>query len=245
MKKRFIILPVFLLVFIGVGFLVYQSLNSLESAIKRAIESYGSDILQAEVSLQKVKLDITSGSASLSGLVIGNPKGYKTEHAMKVGELQLSLDLDSITEQPIVIREVLVQEPNIILEKQDGVSNFDTLLKNVEAFTGESEPGDAENSLNPKIIIEHLRVNDAKVGVSFSLIEGKALSLPMPDIHLKDIGKDSGGASPAEAAREIMGSMNEAIGSVLGGIKDGAANVLKKGADGVKKVGDKLKGLFE
>ena len=164
---------------------------------------------------------------------------------MKVGELTLSLDLDSITDHPIIIKDILVMEPDIIFEKLDGVSNFDALLKNVEAYTGEDESGDKDDSKTPKIIIENLRVQDAKVGASFKLIEGKALSLPMPDIHLKDIGKESGGASPAEAAREIMGSMNQAIGSVLGGIKDGAANVLKKGKEGVKKVGDKLKGLFE
>ncbi len=245
MKKRYIILPLFLLLLLGIGFVAYKSLNSLESAIKHAIQTYGSDILQAEVSLQKVNLDITDGTAGLGGLKIGNPKGYKTEHAMKVADLQLRLDLDSITNQPIVIKDILVMEPDIIFEKLDGVSNFDALLNNIEAYTGESEASDEDGSSAPKIVIENLRVQDAKVGASFKLIEGKALSLPMPDIHLKDIGKDKGGASPAEAAREIMGSMNQAIGSVLGGIKDGAANVLKKGKEGAKKVGDKLKGLFE
>jgi len=35
----------------------------------------------------------------------------------------------------------------------------------------------------------------------------KQISTDLPEIHLKDIGKDKGGSSPAEAAKEIFGAL--------------------------------------
>ncbi len=76
----------------------------------------------------------------------------------------------------------------------------------------------------------------------------------MPDIHLEDIGKKDDGASPAEVAKEIMGSVKSSVGSAVGTlnldkvlgnvggtIKEGASSVLDKG----KEEGGKIKGLFQ
>lgn len=245
MKKRYIALPAVLLLFIGVGFIIYKSLGSLDSAIQQAVEKYGSEILQTDVRLRQVNLDITEGKAALSGLHVGNPKGYKTDYAMKVESLRVNLDLDSITSSPVLIKEVLIEAPDLIYEKIDGVSNFDALLNNIDAYTGGGSSEKQEDDSGAKLVIENLRINDGKVGVSYKIMQGKTMTVPLPDIHLKDIGKDKGGASPGEVAKQVMGKMTSSIGSALGGIKDGAGKVLEKGKEGAKKVGDKLKGLFD
>ena len=56
---------------VAVVFLV----SSLDSIVKEAVEKYGSEIIQAEVRLNKVEIDATSGQGGLGGLKIGNPKG--------------------------------------------------------------------------------------------------------------------------------------------------------------------------
>jgi hypothetical protein len=87
----------------------------------------------------------------------------------------------------------------------------------------------------------------------------------LPDIHLKDLGKKKGGASPAEIAKEIFAALYDKIQSpmVMGALNDqlkklgvgSIADIEKaaKGAGGIVEgagkeaegVTDKVKGLFE
>ena len=65
--------------------------------------------------------------------------------------------------------------------------------------------------------------------------------MAVPDLHLRDIGKKSNGATAGEAAKQILGALTQNVVKAtaslnLGGIDTDA---LKKGA------GDKFKGLFK
>ena len=247
MKKRYIIIPLVIVLLAGGGFLLYKSLGSLDQLIQSAVENVGSDMLQAEVKLAGVNLDIQKGEAGLNGLYVGNPAGYKTDYAMKLEQLKLTLDIQSLTSDTILIKEVLVQAPDLIYEKQNGVSNFDALLNNVKTYTGseggdEKEPG---NDNSPKLIIEDLYIKDASAAVSYQLMQGKTLRVSPPNIHLQDIGKKKGGVKPAEVVSEVIGKLTGGISTALGSITDGAGKVLEKGKEGIKNVGDKLKGIFD
>ena len=247
MKKRVILIPLVILLLAGGGFLIYKSLGSLDQLIKSAVENVGSDMLQAKVKLGGVSLDIQSGEAGLTGLFVGNPAGYKTDYAMKLEQLKLTLDLESLTSDTILVKEVLVQAPALIYEKKDGVSKFDALLKNVKDYTGSGGGGGKApgNDDSPKLIIEDLYINDASAAISYQIMQGKTLSVNPPNIHLRDIGKDKGGATPAEVVSEVIGQMTGGISTALGGVVDGAGKVLEKGKEGIKNVGDKLKGIFD
>ncbi|MEE8517023.1 MAG: hypothetical protein V3T02_10325, partial [Alphaproteobacteria bacterium] len=68
-------------VIVAVIILVVFVFSSLESLIKAGVETYGTEITQAKVTLETVELDITSGKGALAGLVVGNPKGFQTPSA--------------------------------------------------------------------------------------------------------------------------------------------------------------------
>src|SRR3546814_1619733 len=53
-----------------------------------------------------------------------------------------------------------------------------------------------------------LVISGGKIGISAAALQGRSLSSPLPTIHLKDIGKDKGGASPAEVAQKIIGTIS-------------------------------------
>ena len=85
--------------------------------------------------------------------------------------------------------------------------------------------------------------------MSAEFLGGKKVGTPLPNIHLKDIGKKGGkntGASPAEVAEKIIASIsNGETGAVskipIGSIKDalgGVGGSLKEGATGITKGGD-------
>ncbi len=230
------ILVVLILLVVGGGYFLLSNLGSL---IVAAVEEYGSDVTQTEVSLANAEVDITSGEGALSGLTVGNPSGFNTERAFSLGEIAVKLDTDSVTGDTIVIKEILVANPEVTYELGDGGSNIDAIRENVEAFMtaqggggsassesgGSGEAGSAER----KLVIEDLYIRGGTVKVSANFLEGEQLRAGLPEIHLQNIGKDSGGASPEQVVGQIIASLGDATGKAISGLN---LDVLRQGAEG-------------
>jgi hypothetical protein len=75
------------------------------------------------------------------------------------------------------------------------------------------------------IIIDNIYVRDAKVQF------GDTLGLPMPDVHLRDVGKRSNGASAGEVVKAVWGSVAGGATNVAsragGAVKAGAKTVIE------------------
>ena len=53
------------------------------------------------------------------------------------------------------------------------------------------------------MVIDRVTVSNGTISIVTPLV-GKALTAPLPTIELTDIGRDKGGASPAEAFKKIV-----------------------------------------
>lgn len=260
MKKILIGLGVVAVVVVGaIAFLV----GNLDSLIKQAVEDVGSRATGAEVSLANVEVSVTDGSGALSGLRVGNPSGFKTDYAFDLGGISLSIDPNTVTSDPVVIREIVIDGPKLIYELSGTDSNIDAIQKNVDAFANSLGAGGGGSSSSsggegPKLVIEDLYIRGGEVSVSAGFLEGKALGTPLPDIHLEDIGKDDGGASPAEVASQVISSLTDGITGLnlegmmkdVSGAAAAAAEEASKAAEGVageasKAVEDATKGIGE
>ena len=267
--KRAILIGIGGAVVIAAG-AIYFVVSSLDTLIQEAVETYGSDIIQAEVTLDGVELDPGSGRGALRGLKVGNPQGFKTPSAFQLGMVSISVDIGSITGDTVVIKEIVVEKPEVTYELGADGSNIDAIRKNVDAYLGggggAAQKG--EKGEGPKLIIENFYVRGGTVNVSATILGGKTLSAALPDIHLKDIGKEDEGATPGQVAERILASIGDGATSavasigvgktldslkqVLGGTAEGAGKAIGKAADGVGgaisesagEVGKKLKGLF-
>lgn len=83
MKKVAIIgAGIVVVIVIGAVFL----LSNLDSIIKAAVEEVGSEATQAKVSLNEVEIS-TEGKGALRGFSVGNPAGFETDSAFKLGEV--------------------------------------------------------------------------------------------------------------------------------------------------------------
>lgn len=241
---------------------------NVDRIIKEVVETVGPKMTQTEVKLDKVELSTTSGTGKLSGLLIGNPKGFTTPSAMQLGEIGLTLDIASLSSDTIVIKSILIRAPQITYEYASGGGNIDTIKKNVDAYVGQNAPASspaqksaptAEKKSAPKeeggkkLIIEDLRIQDAKVTAAAL---GQQMSQGLPTIQLKDIGKSKGGATPAEVVEQILGALQKQVASAaqnMGAdkLKDAAKGALENatkggipGGDAAKGATDALKGLF-
>ena len=137
---------------------------------------------------------------------------------------------------------------------------MDAIRANVDAYmakNGLSGDGGQDNNEakkedgeGPKLIIENLYIRGGTVNVSATILQGKSLTAPLPDIHLKDIGKEEGGASPGEVAERVLKSISDgastAVGSLgIGKTLDSLKSVLGDlGTEGVTKaIGGATEGL--
>jgi hypothetical protein len=254
MKKGLLIGGGVLIVVIAVG--VYWFASNLDSLIKAAIETYGLEMTKAEVTLDKVEISATSGAGSLSGLTMGNPAGFESDNAFSLGRVSVALDTGSLGGDTIVIKEVVIAAPAVTYEIGAGGSNIDAIRKNVESYVGGgggSGGGDKKEG-ETKLIIENLYIRDGKVSVSATALGGKSLGAPLPAIHLKDIGKDSGGASPGEVADKIIKAVSDgatsAVGTlnldkVLGGATGAAKDAMEKGKGALESGKDAVGGTLK
>ncbi|MCG8593197.1 MAG: hypothetical protein MI785_02315 [Kiloniellales bacterium] len=235
---------VVLILVVGIG--GYFLLTNLGSIVVAAVERYGSEVTRTQVSLADAKVDLTSGEGALSGLKVGNPSGFQTDSAFSLGEISVKLDTGSVTEKTIVVKEIAVSQPEVTYEVGATGSNIDAIRQNVEAFSaaqgggagGADQPAGEGGDGARKLVIDDLYIRGGTVKVSATFLEGETLSAVLPDIHLTDIGKDAGGATPQQVVERIVAALGDETGKVIAGMNldalrqgaEGAVNVITEGA---------------
>jgi hypothetical protein len=253
MKKLLAVLVVVLvLVAVGVVFL----LGNLGEIIRGVVEKVGTEATQAPVTLQTVDLSLTDGKGELQNLVVGNPEGFTSAHAMKLDLVRVVIDTSSIQSDPVVIKEIVVDGPEVIFEVASGGTNIGKIQEAVEQYaarlpkSGEEppaeEPEPAPEGEGKKLIIENLYVRNVSVQVVASFLGDKSRGATIKEIHLKDVGKAEGGVTGGEVAalflEELLNQVVEAVADLeIEGLKD----QLKEKSDGLlEKAGKSLGGLF-
>lgn len=134
MKKRYFAILLGLLIAATAAYLWFN--NPLGLLIKAGIEKFGPDMTQAQVHAGRVTLSPSDGRGTLSGLALGNPKGFKSEHALKAGHIEVTIEPATLTDDVVLIHKILIDTPDISYEKGDNGSNFDALQHNVEQYLG-------------------------------------------------------------------------------------------------------------
>jgi len=213
----------------------------LDSMIKAGVEAVGPKITGTAVKLDGVSLSLLSGQARLKGLVVGNPPGFQTERSFKLADAKVKVDLKTALSNKLVIEEILIDGPEITYEGSSSGSNISKIQENVTAFGKSVTPKDAAESKSPKkdptqkkVQINHFIVKNAQLNASTSMLKGKT-TVSMPDIYLKDIGKDSGGVTVQTAATEVFAAINK---SVVQSVSRGAEEAVKSiGSEAAKSIG--------
>ena len=229
MKKTLAIVAVLVIAAVAAYFVLQNPLGRL---VKMAIEEFGPEMTQAAVKVSKVEISATDGRGDLSGLVLGNPRGFKSDYALKAGTVEIELEPASLAKDVIVIRKILIDAPQIGYEKADGITNFDAIQRNVEEYLGAK--GDKSEKIkqgsSKKMIIDSFVIRNAKVNYN------GMMELTLPDIELRNVGKKTGGATSAQVAKAIIAELNAKLAMALakaaviggvGGVVVGAVVALK------------------
>lgn len=212
----------------------------LGAIVKVAVETLGPKVTQTEVRLDSATLSPFSGSGRLKGLFIGTPPGFKTPAAFRLRSVRMAVDLKSLRSDRIVVKEIVVDGPEVTLEGSLSGSNLARIQKNVESFVPASPKG-GKPKKETKVEIGLFKVTNGKVRLSLAALGGKSLTVPLPDIELRGIGRKSGGVTGAEAAKEMLGAVTAAALKAAAG----AGDLLKSGGAAAQSAGQASKGLVK
>lgn len=229
-----VILALIIMVTLGVHFF-------MDSAVKRGVETVGPKLTKTEVKLDGVNISLISGSGKLKGLIIGNPEGYKTPHAINVGNASLALKPGTVFSDKLVITSINVDSPEITFEgsiKGLGIKdNLQQILDNVNDSTSGSKGTNVsvsgatpkeEKKANKKLEVDDFQIIGAKLDAS---LEGKSLALTLPTIHLSNLGTGPEGITVAELTKKVIAAIKDAaekeVASNPGNLTKGAENLTK------------------
>ncbi len=213
-----LVVLVSLLIFVGwiVGGLY------LDRVIKTGIETLGPKITGTPVSLEHVNISLVAGRGRLKGLVIGNPKGFHTKSAYHLVHSTIKFDPTSVLSGKLLIDEIVIDSPEITYEANFSGNNLAKIRNNVEAFgrsrgfnTTAGSDGEGKGSGLWRVQINHFRVKNPQLHVSASIFRGRFLTFDLDDIHLRDIGKESGGVTVDKATAHVLAGTNRRVATSI------------------------------
>ena len=247
MKKWLIALTTLVVLLVAGVAILFFSLNSL---VEKAVNTEGPKITQTAVHLDNADISLFSGTGLFNGFTVGNPAGF-TGHAASVKSMVVQVDTATVLDETIVIPLIDIDGPELVYELSRETSNFDVLMQNIKNYA-ESHEKKSENAAShsdaadsdkagKKVIIDELIIRNAKATLRVPLLR-LSVNVPLPEIRLKDIGRDSSGVSVAHSVllivREVTGKLAEATATQS---KNLSSALLKEGEN----AGEKAKTLLE
>ena len=229
--KQLIILSVVLV--IAIFAFLFFSLNGI---IKKGIETIGPDATQCTVDVGSVRLLPLTGSGSISNLTVGNPKGFDTPNAIRIGKASLSLDTDSLMEDKIIIHSIKVLSPEITYEGSKKNNNLSTIIENIDAYVAKLGLAKKDEKVEEptKLQIDELLITSPTVKLEIPIFKGKTVDLTLADIHLKNLGQGPDGITGGEVASKALGVILKKTTIAI------PKKIAELGSEGAKKVGGLL-----
>lgn len=251
MKKWLVRIVVVLVVLLIAG-IVAMSLF-LDQIVKQGVETVGPELTKVSIKVDSVGLSVLSGSGKIKGLEIGNPEGYKSPVAMKLGSAAVSVSPGSLMSDKIVIKSLRIEAPEINIEGSPTKNNLTKILDNVMAATGGSAsappPGTTESGASKKLQVDEFILTGAKVNYTLPGL-GTTVRLVVPDIKFTDLGTGPDGITAGELTKRVMSELTGELGPLLTeAISNAGKDALGKSTESVNKAvgeaGKTVKGVTD
>lgn len=237
MKKALVIVVAILAVIAGGAYWAYHSVDLI---VKFAVEHYAPDIAGVAVKVGDVSISPRDGRGSVKNVEIGNPPGFSSARAAKLGEISVWIDPLTVTDPVVYIHELTIESPFIAYEKGDKGTNLEAIQKRIDGYVKANAPADGAPSaggiaIRHKFIVGKLTIRGAKVTMTNPGLKGQGITFDLPDIELHDIGKRDNGLTASQVANVVASTLISKIAQRLltnlellrqGGV-EGAIDALK------------------
>lgn len=226
-----------------------------ELLLRRAVEDIGSGLTKTPVQLREADLSLFSGQLVLKDLSVGNPPDYQAPVALSVRAIRVSLDWSSLFHRPILIREVVIEGPEVTLEGSSTRNNLTTLRDQVQAATNGTAAGRASKGSRPSregelapVIVTRLRIVDTRLNMLLRAgsVETNVRGISLHEITLKDLGSAAHTTSFEDITAQILAAL---AAEVTGAVAKSGTGMIeeagKKAGRSLSEAVEGVKGLFK
>ena len=230
----------------------------LEMIVKKVVNKYGSEVTGTDVSLQGFSLDPLDGHVEVKEITVANPTNYKTKYAVKLGNISVKVNMDSVITDTIIIDEILVNKPIISYEMLSLTqNNIADIINNINKYSAPKADTTAEvniteekttdSSSAKKVIIKKLTISNGEINGAMTVApDVVSASIPLPTIELKNIGEKSEGISVAKSIALVMNKLLSSVSTTvisnnLANLKDVANSAVDKAKETTGSVVDGVK----
>ena len=225
----------------------WLAFNSVDVLVKWTLEHYGPEVTGSPVHVGAVAISPRDGRGSIRGLSIGNPPGYSSAEALRVGEIRVALEPSTLTQPVVHVTELVIEAPQVTYERGNKATNLDAIQGRIEAYVKQLQAGDAPGpkggpkprEARRRFVIDRLVIRAAHVTMTTAGLRGQGLGFDIPDVELSDVGTRRGGLTASEVAQVVASALQQRIAQKLLTNLD----LLRRG--GVEGALDALKGLLK
>ncbi len=192
----------------------------LDKLVKTGVETIGPKLAGVSMTVGTLDISLLSGKVDLENFVIGNPEGYTTPHAIKVGKVVVQIEPLSVLGDKIVIRELTVDGVDVNFETSIVASNLNDILNNLNRFSsdkkntedaGESADDDeAAEASKKKLQIDKIALNNNMVSIVIKGT-GAGAPIPLPPINLENLGQEPEGTGIVDVSEQILSKLLTSI----------------------------------
>ncbi|NQU09067.1 MAG: hypothetical protein HQ583_10915 [Candidatus Abyssubacteria bacterium] len=158
---------------------------SLDALIRSGIETVGSRSLGVEVKLSWAHLSIPRGKLTLLGLHIANPDGYKTNSLFTAKRASVTMRPAALFQDELTIDSIVLKSPRLTVEQSLGGTNISKVLGGIKGKAPEMEKRE-EKGEEKTYRVKTLSITGAKVTFSSFLTAKAPVTVPLPDIEMKN-----------------------------------------------------------
>jgi len=240
MKIVKVLVVVALVLIVAVAVVAAVAMSNLDRAAKVAIQRGGTYALGVNTTLASADIGVMSGTFSMNDLNVANPEGFDSPHFLALGDGNVRVSYGSLLEDTVILPELTLRSIDVHLDKEDGSSNYQTILDNLKKF----ESGDAPKEPAPsggkskKLIIEKLTIEG--IVVHADVLGDEPATVNVDAIHLTNVGSEGGDTLELAgvAAVVVKAVMLAAVQAGAGVLPDALVGELQNGLAGLESLTD-------
>lgn len=222
----------------------------IETIIVSEAEKVASQELGVPVSVGMMSIGWLNKSVTVRNIKIANPEGFETPYFVKVPRVDVQLS-DKILSNPVVIDSIHVNGLTAYYEVNPVKGNNLRKIQSNLLKSSKSKPSSTASGKEGKkkgLIILDLKITDSVLVPAIS-IAGQDIkqSVPIPLIHLQNIGSEKNPATSREVILRVMTSLtgviqNSALPKLI--INQVSEEAIKQIDNAKEAIGGMINGLF-
>jgi len=186
----------------------------IDGIAKVSVQGGGKYALGVDTRVDDISVSLLKGQVTMDTLNIANPEGYKTDHLMKSGHFEVSLETGSLFTGTVVLPELTLDGLDINIEqKQLGKTNVSEVMDHAKRLSSDDE----KKKGGKKVKIDTVVIKNVVAHVQIVPMGG-TVTVKVPTLELKNVTpEDSKGIIVGELLQRLFAAV---LASVLENGKD-------------------------